>query len=458
MMRKLRMPSTLVLLFAMMVLALVATWLLPQGRFETQLDAKGHELVVPGTYTPSAERVWISPLALFTVVPRALGKASDIVFFVLLVGGAIAVLRATGAIDAALGKVLRLLGGRPTWLVGIGMVVFAAASGAIGVAEEYIPFTAMLVALCLGLRMDAMVAIGTMVCGYAIGYGCAALNPFTVLVAQGVAGLPPTSGMAYRLVLFAPFVALGVLHVWRYAQRVRRDPSRSLLADLPPVHAPPTEYPPLDGRRSLVLGLAVVTLAVMSYGIVEFGWYLEELGALFVALALVAGLCGGLSADGVAKRFTEGAAELAGTALLIGFARSVALLLEDGQLLHTVVHALSGPLQSMGPDVGVVGMLLLQTLINFFIPSGSGQAFVTMPVMAPLADVVGISRQTSVLAFQMGDGFSNMIVPTNVVLMSILGIAGIPFARWLRFVVPLMLQLLVAGAAALVIANKIGYQ
>jgi len=456
--RKMRVPNTLVLLFLMMVVALLATWLLPQGRFTTELDAKGHELVVPGTYAPVAERVWLSPLTLFTVVPRSLSKAADIIFFVLLVGGAIAVLRATGAIDAALGMILRRLAGRPLWLIVFGMLVFAGASGAIGVAEEYIPFTAMLVSLCLAMRMDAIVAIGTMVGGYAIGYGCAALNPFTVLVAQGIAGLEPTSGIGYRLALLPPFLLVGILYVRRYAKRVQSAPELSLLADIPPVHTPPGEYPQMDGRHRLVLALAVSTLVLMSWGIWKFGWYLEELGALFVGLALVAGLCGGLGADGTARRFAEGAAELAGTALLIGFARSVALILEDGQLLHTVVHAMSGPLQALGADVAVVGMLILQTLLNFFIPSGSGQAFVTMPIMAPLADVLGISRQTAVLAFQMGDGFSNMLVPTNIVLMSILGIAGIPYARWLRFALPLLLQLVLLGAAALVLANKIGYQ
>lgn len=456
--RKLRVPNTLVLLFLMMVAALLATWLLPQGRFTTELDAKGHELVVPGTYAAVAERVWLSPLTLFTVVPRSLNKAADIIFFVLLVGGAIAVLRATGAIDAALGLILRRLAGRPLWLIVFGMLVFAGASGAIGVAEEYIPFTAMLVSLCLAMRMDAIVAIGTMVGGYAIGYGCAALNPFTVLVAQGIAGLEPTSGLGYRLALLPPFVLVGILYVRRYAKRVQADAGQSLLADIPPVHAPPTQYPSMSFQHRLVLALAIATLLLMSWGIWKFGWYLEELGALFVGLAMAAGICGGLGTDGTARRFAEGAAELAGTALLIGFARSVALILEDGQLLHTVVHALSGPLQALGADVAVVGMLVLQTLLNFFIPSGSGQAFVTMPIMAPLADVLGISRQTAVLAFQMGDGFSNMIVPTNIVLMSILGIAGIPYARWARFALPLLFQLLLVGAIALVVANKIGYQ
>lgn len=456
--KALRVPHTLVLLFAMMVLALVATWVLPQGRFETVKDEKGHELVVPGTYALVDERVVLTPVELFTAVPRALAAAADIIFFILLVGGAIAVLRATGMIDAVLGRVLGLIGDKPNALIIVGMLLFAAVSGAIGVAEEYIPFAAMLIALCLAMRMDAMTAMGIMIGGYGIGYGVAALNPFTVLIAQGVAGLQPVSGAWYRWTLFLPFVAIGVHHVWAYSRKVRIDPNKSLMRGVESIHRAPTEFPALSPRLMLVLVLAIATLVLMSWGIYAKGWYLMELGALFLGLAVFGGLIGGLGFDGSAKRFAEGAAELAGTALLIGFARSIALLLEDGQVLHTIVNALAGPLASMGAELAVVGMLLIQTLINFFIPSGSGQAFVTMPIMAPLSDLIGISRQTAVLAFQMGDGFSNMIVPTNIVLMSILGIAGIPYDRWFRFIWPLMVKLTIAGSVALVIAVLIDYR
>jgi uncharacterized ion transporter superfamily protein YfcC len=233
-----------VLLFGIMLVAWAATWVLPQGRFETVEDAKGHRLVVPGTYAHVDERVQLSPVVLFTVVPRALAAAQDIIFFVLIVGGAIAVLRATGMIDALLGAILRRVGHSPGLLIGIGMTVFAAGSGAIGIAEEYIPFAALLIALCLAMRLDAITAIGIITGGYCIGYGVATLNPFTVQVAQGIAGLAPTSGLGFRLALFVPFVAIGVHHVYRYAQQVAADPSRSLVADIPPVHLPPPHIRP----------------------------------------------------------------------------------------------------------------------------------------------------------------------------------------------------------------------
>jgi uncharacterized ion transporter superfamily protein YfcC len=306
--------------------------------------------------------------------------------------------------------------------------------------------------------MDAMTAIGIMVVGYGIGYGVAIMNPYTVMVAQPIADVELLSGLWYRLVLTVPFLAIGIHHVWAYSRRVQRDPSKSLMIGVSDtLAAVETDYPALTGRRLIVALLTLAALVIMVVGISQFGWYLIEVGAVWLGLAIVAGLIGGLNLDSTAQRFGQGAAELAVAALLVGFARAISLLLEDGQVLDTIVHGLSIPLQQVGPEIASVGMLLLQTLLNFFIPSGSGQAFATMPIMAPLADVVGVTRQVAVLAFQFGDGFSNMILPTNIVLMAILGMGGIPYDRWVRFAAPLLLKLIVAGAVALVIAVLIGY-
>ncbi len=454
-----RVPHTLVLMFAMMVVALALTWILPAGSFDTELNEAGREMVVPGTFeTLDEEAPTLSPLALFTVVPRALADAQGIIFFVLIIGGALAVIRQTGAIDALLDRVISRFGNLPATLILVGMLAFGIASATLGMAEEYIPFAAILIALCVAMRMDTVTAIGIMVVGYGIGYGVAVINPFTLLVAQEVAELQPGSGMGYRLLLWVPFFAVGFHHVWRYARRVQADPANSLVHDVPAAQPPqPAEQPPLDGRRQLVLLATLGALVALVIGIAVFDWYLVELGAVFLALAIVAGLIGGLRLDGIADSFTRGAAELAGTAILIGFARSIALLLEDGLVLHTIVNALAMPLSMVPAELSAVGMLFIQSVLNLFIPSGSGQAFVTMPLMAPIGDLVGVSRQVSVLAFQFGDGFMNMIVPTNPVLMGILGLAGIPYDRWFRFMFPLIVKLLALGALALMVAVWIGY-
>jgi uncharacterized ion transporter superfamily protein YfcC len=453
-----RVPHTLALLFAIMILALIGTWLLPQGRFEMVPNEAGRMLVVPGTYTQLAERVTLMPWALLTAVPRAMADAQAIIFFLLIVGGAIAVLRATGTIDAALGYVLRTIGHSPALLIVIGMTIFAVGASTLGASTEYIPFAAVLVALCLAMGLDTMTAIGIMVVGYGVGYGVAATNPYTVIPAEVIAGVVPGSGLWYRMLLAVPFLAIGMHHVWAYSRRVRNDPSSSLMVGVSEAHhEAATEHPPMTGARIAIVIITGIAIAAMVYGIRWRGWYLTELGALWLGLAILAGLIGGLGVNETSKRFASGAAELAVVALLVGFARSIALILEDGQVLHTIVHGLSIPLQQVMPELSAVGMLLMQTVMNFFIPSGSGQAFATMPIMAPLGDVVGVSRQVALLAFLFGDGLSNMIMPTNIVLMAILGVAGIPYDRWFRFIAPLMVKLLIAAAIALVIAVMIGY-
>jgi uncharacterized ion transporter superfamily protein YfcC len=455
--RRLRVPHTLVLLSGMIVLALLLTYLLPAGSYERVENEHGRMQVVPGSYAPTPDVAPLSPLAVFTAVPRGLEAAAEIIFFVFIIGGAFALLRATGAVDALLGAALRRLGHRPLWLVLGGVVLFMAGSSTIGMAEEYLPFVPVLVALALALGYDAVTGVAIVTIGYAVGYGVATINPFTVLIAQDVAGLQPGSGLGYRLVLSLLFVPLGVHHVWRYASRVKADPTRSLVADLPPPPAQSRhETTSFTTTHRIVLLAVVLTLGVLIFGLTRLDWYLIEMGALFLGLALVIALVGRIPADRAAVVFGEGAAELTTTALLIGFARAIQVVLDQGGVIDTIVHGLSVPLQSLGPSFAAVGMLVVQTLTNLFIPSGSGQAYVTMPIMAPLADVVGLSRQVAVLAFQFGDGFTNIVVPTNPVIIGILAIAGVPYDRWLRFVLPFMLKVWAVAAMALVAAVWLG--
>jgi uncharacterized ion transporter superfamily protein YfcC len=455
---KFKVPHTLVLLFGMIILAWLATLVLPAGSFETTTNDHGREVVVPGTFEVIPEATAPTVWSVFTVVPRGLAAAQGIIFFVFIIGGALAVIRATGALDAALAKVLRRFGGQPALLILMGMLAFGVGSSTIGMAEEYIPLIAILITLCVAMRMDTVAALGIMTAGYAVGFGTAVINPFTVLVAQEVAGLTPVSGWGLRMVIFFPFLAIAFNYVWRYARKVQADPKASLVYDIPEAQPPASpQDSELSGSQQAVLWLTLGTLVLLVWGISNWGWYLVELGGVFVALAIVIGLVSRMSFDNMARQFTIGASELTGTALLIGFARAIELMLSDGQVLHTIVNALATPLQAMGGSLSAVGMLLIQSVLNFFIPSGSGQAYVTMPLMAPIADIVGVSRQVAVLAYQMGDGFMNIIVPTNPVLMGMLGICGIPYGRWLRFVWPLIAQLLVAGAVTLVIAVMIGY-
>ncbi len=458
-MRTFKVPNTLVLLFAMQVLALVITWVLPAGEFETTLNDAGRELVVPGTFALLEESPSLSVVDLLTAVPRGMADSQGVIFFVLIVGGVLAVIRHTGAIEALLGRILQRFSTRTGLLIFFPMFAFAVGASTFGMAVEFITLVALLMTFCLAMRLDAMTAVGILVVGYGIGYGAAAMNPFTVMVAQDVAGLPPGSGIALRLAIFLPLLLLGFHHVYRYAQRVKADPSASLVYDLRHEHAEASveDYPPLTTTRKLVLLVMVLGIMTLVAGVIFYGWYLTELSALFVALGIITAIVARITPDDTAVAFSKGVTDLAATALLIGMARGIALILEDGDVLYTIVHGLSVPLTMVGAELAVVGMLMMQSLLNFFIPSGSGQAYVTMPLMAPMSDLLGISRQTAVLAYQFGDGFTNMIIPTNGILMGILGIAGIPYDRWFRFLMPLMLKLFLASAVILIGAVWFGY-
>jgi uncharacterized ion transporter superfamily protein YfcC len=454
--RSRRFPDSLVLIFAMILVALVATWFLPTGAFEREVLDDGRARVVAGTY----HHVEAAPLAwhaFLTKIPKGMELAADIIFFVFIVGGVIGVLRATGAIDALIGASIQGLGHRPVVLVAGMVALLAVGSSTIGMAEEYMPFIPVLVTMCLALRMDAMVAMGIIYVGAGIGYGCAAFNPFTVGVAQGIAELELGSGSAFRWVFLAVCLPLAVHHILRYARRVQADPERSLVRDID--YSSGYEMPAdvrLTPRRAWILALGVGAIALFVYGSKELGWYFTELAALFMGMALVCGVVAPLSPNRIAGEFCKGAAEMTTTALLIGFARTIEVVLTDASVIDTVVNGAAQPLARLGAEGAAVGMLAVQSTCNFFIPSGSGQAYVTMPIMTPLADLTGVSRQAAVLAYQIGDGFTNMVVPTNALLMGMLGLARVPFQRWLRFIVPLLAKLYVVALTALFVAVRWG--
>ena len=448
-----RVPDALVLVFALVVLAQLASYVLPAGEFE-----RDGRRVVPGTWR-AVDAEPLPPLAFLTAVPAGLAAAHEVVFFVFLAGGTIGVVRATGAIDALIGAAIGRLASRPGWLVA-GMVgLFALGSSTVGMAEEYMPFVPVLVTLCLALKLDAVVAVGIVYVGAGVGYACAALNPFTVLVAQEIAGLPLASGQPVRWALLVVCAAVGVHHVLRYAARLRADPAASLVAGVD--YSSGFELPAdvrFTARRAAAAAVLAAGVGIFVHGVAARGWYLAELSAVFLGSGLLAAAVGGLGPNRAARAFLDGAAQMTATALLIGFARAVEVVLSDARVIDTIVDGLAAPLAALPAHAAALGMLAVQTVCNLFIPSGSGQAYVTMPIMAPLADLTGVTRQTAVLAYQFGDGFTNMLVPTNALLMGMLALARIPYQRWAAFVVPLLVKLYAVAAAALVAAVALGYR
>jgi uncharacterized ion transporter superfamily protein YfcC len=307
------------------------------------------------------------------------------------------------------------------------------------------------------MRMDGVVAMGMVWIPYGIGWGCAGINPFGVLIAQNIAGVPLTSGWEFRLVMMLAFLALAFHHLYRYARRVQQDPTQSLVADIDYSSGfePPHDIQ-MTGARAAILAVFLLGLGLFVFGAAQYGWYISELNAVFFGIGLAGALIARMSPGETSQTFLEGAAKMTAPALIVGFARAIAVVLEDGQIIDSIVDSIAGLLEGTPADVSAIGMLVVQSVCNFFIPSGSGQAFVTMPIMSPLATLTGVPQQTAVLAFQFGDGFANMIVPTNALVIGALALGRVPYTVWFRFVGPLMLKILMLAAVFLVFSIHFG--
>ena len=471
-------PDTALIIFSIIVLAVVLTWVVPPGAYEkTEIEVEGagtREVVVPGSYArveqpydSVGERLAHSVGMLFKA--PILGfideDAAPIIAFVFLIGGAFGVLQKTGAVDAALRRLVRASRQSrliEVLLIPLFMTVFSLGGAVFGMAEETIPFVLIFVPLALALGYDSITGVSIPFLGSAAGFAAAFLNPFTVGVAQGISGVPLFSGAGFRVGLWLFTTGVTVAFVMGHAHRVRRDPAKSPTFAID--RRKRAEGMDLDeadeaftGRQKAVLALFFLGIAVLVFGVLTYQWYIVEIAALFIVLGVGMGVIGGLGADGTSKAFMEGARDLATTALIIALARGILIVLQDGQVIDTILHGLASAVGEAGPTVASQVMFAVQTAINFFVPSGSGQAALTMPLMAPLSDLVGVTRQTAVLAFQMGDGFTNMIIPTSAVLMGVLSLAGVPWPAWARWILPLQVGLFVLGLVALAVATAVGY-
>lgn len=457
-------PDSLVLIFSLIVLAQVISYVLPAGTYErTELVKDGHtmEVVVPGSYQeiPAEERKSLSLFTFLLAIPRGMADAQDIIFFVFIIGGAVGIMRASGAIDSLIGLAVKRFSGNATLLISGMVALLALGSSVIGLSEEYVPFFPILVTMCLALCLDSVVALAIIYVGAGIGYGCAALNPFTVIIAQNIAGLEPTSGQWLRWILLVIFLIVGIHHVLSYANSVKKDPERSLVRDVD--YSKGFDMPEnvrFTLRHGFVLFAFVATIITFVYGTKKWGWYLDELSALFAGLGIVTVAIAGMSPNRTVKEFCKGAAEMTTAALLIGFARAIMMVLNEAMIKDTIIYGIASLLQSLPSSWSAIGMYLVQSILNLFIPSGSGQAYVTMPIMAPLADIMQVKRQTAVLAYQFGDGFTNMIIPTNALLMGMLAMGKIPYQRWVRFIGPLLIKIFIIASIVLYLAVRFGYE
>jgi len=444
-----RTPDALLIILAVLLLAVGFTWIVPAGEFERREEGS-RTVVVPGTYHPveASPVPWhgffTAPLKGFTDHHAAL-----IMGFVLLVGGVFSVLNATGAIPALLLWVVRVVGDNPArkrLVIPALMTAFSVGGNTFGMAEEVLVFLMITIPLAKRLGWDPIVGVAIPFVGAGVGFAGAAFNPFTVGIAQGLSGLPVFSGWGFRMVMWAVLTLIAILYVMRYAARIERtlsvpDPASAIVN---------LEEHPLTARRLGVLALFLAGLVVLVIGVTRWDWYIEEIAALFLGIGFAAAVFGGLGPNAAARAFAGGTREMVGAAILIGLSKSILLVMEQGRIVDTVLHTLSQAADGLPTVVSVQVMLAAQFGLNFLVPSGSGQAALTMPIMAPLADLLHIPRQAAVVAYQLGDGLCNFVTPTSGILMGILGIAGISFGAWLRWIARLMALLLAAAVIFLI--------
>ncbi len=444
-------PDALLIVAAVLLVFTALTWVVPSGAYD-RVQEEGKTRVVADTYRPVGSNaqglgdLFMAPLKGFI-------GAAHIIGFVLLVGGAFSMFTATGAIDSGLRALVGFSEHRPAlghMLVPLLMVFFSVAGATFGMSEENLVFILITIPLAHRMGYDTLVGVAIPFLGAAAGFAGAAINPFTLGIAQGMAELPIGSGAGYRWAVWGVFTFVSIYFVMRYIRLIKRHPDRRFLPETAPVQG---DVPQGSGHftrtHAAVLVLFAIALIALMYGSNALGWYIDEIAALFIALGVLAVLIARMPAVKAIGAFKAGAVEMLPAGIIIGLSRAVLVVAEDGQIIDTLLYAMSGLVADLPQALSVQAMFMVQGLINVFVPSGSGQAAITMPIMVPLSDLLGISRQTAVLAFQFGDGIFNIIIPTSGVTMGVLAVGQIPYGLWLKWVWKLVLTLTLLGAVLL---------
>jgi uncharacterized ion transporter superfamily protein YfcC len=461
---KFRVPNTYLLIFSLLVLIAALTWIIPGGQYQRAV-VDGRDVVVQNSF----KYIKSNPQGLFAIFIAPLKgfvEAAIIIGFVLIVGGAFNVLAKTDAINALINKLAKAHKNSAvlrTFFIPVLILMFSLGGATFGMNEEIIPFVLIIVPICLALGYDSIVGVAIPLVGAHVGFASAFLNPFNVGIAQGIADVPLFSGIGYRLISWAISTSVAILFLLWYVKKIARKPEISPMFDEDNERKKNEHFDHiynskshLSFRHKLVLFTFLFSLIMLVVGVVELGWYIEEIAGMFFIMGIAVGIIGGLSSEVLIKSFIEGAKDLVGTALIIALARATLVISRDGHIIDTMLYGLAPFIQSSSPIFASQKMFIVQAIINFFVHSGSGQAALTMPIMAPLADLAGVTRQTAILAFQFGE-YTNIIIPTSAVTMGSLSMAKVPWEKWAKWVLPLMVILFILGLVLLIPPNLMGW-
>lgn len=443
-MRRLSFPHPLTLLVACILAAAASTYLLPAGEYQRREDkTTGRMVVVPGTYARVAAQP-VQPFEAVVAIPKGIADAASVIALVFLIGGAFTVVERTGTLGRIVGWLVTRLARRELLVIPVASVVFSLGGILMQMQEELIAFVPILLLLVRQLGFDALTAVAMSLGAAAVGAAFSPVNPFQVAIAQKLAELPPASGLGFRVPFLVLALAIWIGGTMRHAARVRVAPE-----DVATERAVPFGW-----RDAVIVGLIVAAFAIYIYGAQRLDWEFDQLSALFCLMGVLAGVIGRLGISGTVEAFVDGFRSMALAALLIGFARAIYVVLSEGRIVDTIVHGLFAPIAGLPIALSAVGMMGVQMAIHVPVPSTSGQAVLTLPLLVPLSDLIGLSRQVTVLAYQYGAGLCELLTPTNGALMAMLAAAGLPYDSWFRFAVRLygILVLLAIAAISLGVA------
>lgn len=459
-----RFPTAYTILFGLILCVAALTWIIPAGQYDRIMNADvGREIAVAGTYRQVASNpqgfveVMLAPVSGFYDPDSYAANAIDVALFVLFLGGFLGVVNATGSIDTGIRTAMTRMKGREIWMIPIMMSLFALGGTSYGMAEETLAFYAILIPVMIAAGYDAVTGVAIILVGAGIGVLGSTINPFATVIAANAAGIPFTDGFALRLIILLGGLVICAAYVMRYASRVKADPSRSVVAKQADAHrrlflragggADAAET--LTGTQKLILILFAATFGVMIWGVSTQEWWMARMGALFLFAAIVIGIIGRLGEKKLTGSFVDGARDLLGVALVVGLARGIVVIMENGLIADTILHSAEQSLGGLGNLAFINAMFWIEIGMSFFVPSSSGLAVLSMPILAPLADFAGVGRDLVVTAFQSANGLVNLINPTFAVVIGGLAIGRVSYDRWIVFIWPLMLILLVFVSAAL---------
>ncbi|MEQ9491321.1 MAG: YfcC family protein [Alphaproteobacteria bacterium] len=465
-----RFPSAYTILFLLIIVVAALTWIIPAGSYDRVVDdAVGREIAVAGTYKevdPNPQGFWdvmLAPTAGFYDPDSYVANAIDVALFVLFLGGFLGIANATGAIDTGIRTVMRRLQNREIWMIPILMSLFALGGTTYGMAEETLAFYAILIPIMIAAGYDAVTGVAIILIGAGIGVLGSTINPFATVIAANASGIPFTDGIGLRVVLLIGGLIICAAYVMRYASRVKADASRSVVAKQAAAHRDiflkdqpdASEASTLTGTQSIVLIVFGLTFAAMIWGVSTQGWWMARMGALFLGSAILIGLIARMGEKQITGNFVDGARDLLGVALVVGLARAIVVIMENGLIADTILHSAEQSLGGLGDLAFINLMFWIEVGMSFFVPSSSGLAVLSMPILAPLADFAGVERSLVVTAYQSANGLVNLINPTFAVVIGGLAIGRVSYDRWLVFIWPLLLILTVFITAGISIAALI---